>query len=72
MRILLVEDETELATTLERILQKQGYQVKTCGDGKEALDIIREGVTIYSSWIGCCLVLVVWRYVNRYVSVSPP
>ncbi len=43
MRILLVEDETELATTLERILQKQGYQVKTCGDGKEALDIIREG-----------------------------
>ncbi|HIK37073.1 MAG: response regulator transcription factor [Geminocystis sp.] len=43
MKILLVEDETELATTLERILLGEGYWVKTCGDGRDALGIIRGG-----------------------------
>jgi two-component system, OmpR family, alkaline phosphatase synthesis response regulator PhoP len=37
-RILVVEDETALATTLRDRLRKEGYQVKTARDGESALE----------------------------------
>lgn len=37
MRILVVEDESKLATTLARGLTAKGYAVDTLGDGAEAL-----------------------------------
>ncbi len=39
--ILVVEDEPSLQETLAYNLQKQGYQVETCGNGREALEVAR-------------------------------
>ena len=37
-RILLVDDEESIQTLLSYPLRKDGYEVVTAGDGKEALD----------------------------------
>lgn len=39
MKILLVEDERELATTLQRILNQEGYQVQISHEGEEGLNL---------------------------------
>ena len=41
-KILVVDDEVSLQETLAYNLKKQGYDVKTTGDGSEALDLARE------------------------------
>lgn len=41
-RILVVEDDTRLATTLERVLSAEGHSVEVVGDGLEALRRARE------------------------------
>jgi len=38
-RVLVVEDDEEIAEVLRRSLRGEGYDVKTTGDGVEALDI---------------------------------
>ena len=38
MKILLVEDNLAMQTTLQRTFQRRGVQVVTCGDGARALD----------------------------------
>jgi two-component system, OmpR family, response regulator MprA len=37
-RILVVEDDTEITDALRRSLRHEGYEVRTAGDGVEALD----------------------------------
>lgn len=39
MKILLVEDEIELAITLQRILQQEGYHVEISHDGEQGLNL---------------------------------
>ncbi len=39
IKILLVEDEAELATTLQRILNQEGYQVQISFDGQEGFNL---------------------------------
>jgi two-component system response regulator MprA len=41
-RILVVEDDTRLASTLERVLSAEGHHVDLAGDGLEALRRARE------------------------------
>lgn len=41
-QVLVVDDEPRLRTTLTRILQHEGFTVRTAGNGREALDTIRE------------------------------
>ena len=36
-RVLLVEDDAEIADVLRRSLRAEGYEVRTSGDGVEAL-----------------------------------
>jgi two-component system response regulator MprA len=38
-RVLIVEDDTDIADVLRRSLRNEGYEVRTSGDGAEALDI---------------------------------
>jgi two-component system, OmpR family, response regulator len=38
-RVLVVEDDVEIADVLRRSLRNEGYEVKTSADGVEALDI---------------------------------
>jgi two-component system response regulator TctD len=38
MKLLLIEDQLEMQTTLERALQRRGIKVIICGDGAKALD----------------------------------
>ncbi len=38
-RVLVVEDDVEIADVLRRSLRQEGYEVKTSGDGVEALDL---------------------------------
>ncbi|MEQ8359060.1 MAG: response regulator transcription factor [Cytophagales bacterium] len=38
-KILVVEDESDIAEMLEYNLEKEGYKVKTAGDGREAVDV---------------------------------
>lgn len=41
MKLLLVEDNLSLQTTLARTLVRQGFDVRTCGDGLAAYDLWR-------------------------------
>lgn len=38
MKLLLVEDDPSMQTTLRRTLQKRGMEVEVCGDGRLALE----------------------------------
>jgi DNA-binding response OmpR family regulator len=38
-RVLVVEDDEEIADVLRRSLRNEGYEVRTSGDGVEALDL---------------------------------
>jgi DNA-binding response OmpR family regulator len=38
-RILVVEDDTEIADVLRRSLRQEGYEVRTSADGVDALDV---------------------------------
>ena len=38
-RVLVVEDDEEIADVLRRSLRNEGYEVRTSGDGAEALDV---------------------------------
>lgn len=42
-RILLVEDEADLATTCERVLRRLGYEVLTVGSRAAGLDALAAG-----------------------------
>lgn len=39
MRVLLVEDDTSLATALKELLEQEGYRVRLALDGKRGLDL---------------------------------
>lgn len=39
MKLLLIEDDPALQTTLTRSLSRRGFAVTTCGDGGKALDV---------------------------------
>jgi CheY-like chemotaxis protein len=39
--ILVVDDEFDLAATLQAILEGEGYRVETCSNGREALERLR-------------------------------
>ncbi|MFQ3549518.1 MAG: response regulator transcription factor [Armatimonadota bacterium] len=41
-RILVVEDEPDIATLMKHNLESEGYKVKVCEDGFQALDSIRK------------------------------
>ena len=38
-RVLVVEDDADIADVLRRSLRNEGYEVRTSGDGVEALDV---------------------------------
>lgn len=38
MKVLLIEDDSAMRTTLQRTLERRGMQVHTCEDGHKALD----------------------------------
>ncbi|MEW5848450.1 MAG: sigma-54 dependent transcriptional regulator [Myxococcota bacterium] len=40
-RVLVVDDETGHAESLQKILEKEGYEVRTAGDGAAALELAR-------------------------------
>jgi two-component system OmpR family response regulator len=42
VRVLVVEDECDLAEVLSGVLRYEGWQVRTAGDGAEALAVARE------------------------------
>ncbi|SFV13786.1 response regulator transcription factor [Pseudoduganella namucuonensis] len=44
MKILLVEDDADMSKALTRALEKRGFQVTACGDGTQALRLIRDQV----------------------------
>jgi len=41
-RILIVDDELKLVKKLRKLLEKDGFEVETAGNGKEALQVIGE------------------------------
>jgi two-component system response regulator TctD len=44
MKLLLIEDNLAMQTTLQRTIQRRGMQVVSCGDGARALDRWRASV----------------------------
>jgi signal transduction histidine kinase len=41
-RILLVEDDTAICASLSELLGEEGYDVTNCGDGRTALEVLRD------------------------------
>ena len=52
-RVLIAEDEAELAETLAAVLRGGGHEVRTTGNGEEALDIAAEWLPelVISDWM---------------------
>lgn len=42
MKLLLVEDDADLALALSRVLSRRGFGVDTCGDGLDALALLQK------------------------------
>jgi CheY-like chemotaxis protein len=42
--ILVVEDESDLRNTVAEVLQLDGYEVETAGNGREALELLDDGL----------------------------
>ena len=40
-KVLVADDEQSMREFLEYLLEKEGYEVETAGDGREALEILR-------------------------------
>ena len=53
-RILIVEDEADLALLISYNLEAEGYVVETVARGDEAALRLAETRPISSSWTGCC------------------
>ncbi len=45
-KILIVDDEPEIANILELFLTKEGFRTVKCGGGREALNIIKDDISI--------------------------
>src|SRR5689334_12669165 len=43
MRLLIVDDDTELCSLLQEFLQREGYGVECVHDGKSGLDLAQQG-----------------------------
>lgn len=43
VKILALDDEKIVLESVSRILEEENYQVKTCRNGEEALDVLKEG-----------------------------
>jgi CheY-like chemotaxis protein len=41
--VLIVEDDLDIRETIAQILQDEGYRVRVAGNGREALERLREG-----------------------------
>ena len=41
-KVLLCDDEPDIIHQLKRIIEKEGFEVITAGDGSEALEVMRE------------------------------
>jgi len=41
-KILIADDEPNIVISLEFLMQRNGYEVKTAGDGEAALDLVHE------------------------------
>ena len=39
-QILIVEDDKELSQLFQKVLEKNGYQVKSASDGEQALEVL--------------------------------
>ena len=50
MKLLLVEDNPEMQTTLQRALRASGMQVVACTDGDRALDRWRQDLLVLQGW----------------------
>lgn len=44
-RILIVEDNEDLAFTLSKVLKKEGYEVNIAGTGEEGIDLVQKEIT---------------------------
>ncbi|WP_211134197.1 response regulator, partial [Coprococcus comes] len=42
-QILIVEDDKELSQLFQKVLEKNGYQVKSASDGAQALEVLDKG-----------------------------
>jgi CheY-like chemotaxis protein len=47
LHILLADDETEIATLVSSVLQRDGHSVDLAADGQAALDLIKDSATPY-------------------------
>jgi CheY-like chemotaxis protein len=50
-RVLIVDDEPAVLETLSGMLEDLGYDVTSCNDGAEAVDIVRAGTSSYLAMI---------------------
>ena len=52
-QILIVEDDKELSQLFQKVLEKNGYQVKSASDGAQALEVLdKEYIDLIISDIG--------------------
>lgn len=53
-RVLVVEDEPDIAALVAHRLTREGYHVETAGTGREALEAVGRDIPDLSFSTGCC------------------
>ena len=52
-KLLIIEDDREISDLLQTLLQMEGYEVETSGDGGEGLERALRAPLMPSSWTLC-------------------
>ena len=60
-RVLVVEDDEDIALVLQRSLRMEGYEVRVAADGEAALDEARAFTPTSSSSTSACRSSTAWR-----------
>ena len=60
-QILIVEDDKELSQLFQKVLEKNGYQVKSASDGAQALEVLDKE---YIDLIISDIMMPVWMAMN--------
>ncbi len=69
--VMVIEDEPNIAMILKEVLTDEGHAVITVGDGRAALDQLRNGPTPQVALVDLCMPVVGGRAVVEAIRADP-
>ena len=54
-KVLIVEDDSNIAELLHLYLEKEGFETAVAGDGRQGVELFRSFHRSWCCWTSCCL-----------------